>query len=142
MAAYCTTAVHTLYRPIRVAYLSRRENRTSVWVQYARVHWTKIIVAALCGIFSGFLAGTVTKGGFSPDRVVYAASPGVRAVAAKAPALSGGVSTPEASAAEVLRLRAENQQLQALLDTLRKHPATPAHARRAKAHRRRHGRAG
>ncbi len=138
MAAYCTTALHVPYRPVRVAYPGRSENRTAVFARYAKAHWKKIGAAVLSGIFAGFLAGAVSsKTGVPLDPVISAArSPSV--VAVKAGAVPLRIPGPD-NTKELSRLRAQNQELQGLVDTLRQHPA-PAHARRSKAYRRRHRR--
>ena len=136
MAAYCTTALDVLYRPIRVAYPGRSENRSAVFVRYAKTHWKKIGMAVLSGMFAGFLAGAVSSRTNAPlDRVVYAAHPPSLLAAAVPVRAASPDNTKELS-----RLRAQNQELQVLVDTLRLHPAA-THVRRAKAHRHRRGRA-
>lgn len=140
MAAYCTTALHTLYRPIRVAYPGRSENRIAACVRYAKAHWTKIGVAVLSGVFAGFLTGAVTsRTEAPPDRALYAATEPAH-LGTKALAAPVKLASPD-NTRELSRLRAENQELQALVETLRQHPAS-TRAHRAKGHRRRHGRAG
>lgn len=132
MAAYCSTALHALYRPIRVAYLGHTEDRAAYW-EYAKAHWKKIGAAALCGILAGFLAGVESSGARSSlNTVVYAAAP--TAAPATARLLAVAAVPGSGAAAELSRLRAENQALQAQLESLRKRPA-PVHAR-AKAHHR------
>jgi hypothetical protein len=141
------TALNGLYRPIRVAYPIRTENRAAVCMRFVKAHWKKITVAIAAGVFAGFLAGAVgSKEAISLARVVYAATPTTRA----SPSVHGSAAVPASrvvsagnqdTVAEVSRLRAQNQELQALVQELRKQPQ---HVRthRARARRHAHGRAG
>jgi hypothetical protein len=140
MSAHCTTALHVLYRPIRVAYPACSEDHLALCVRYAKAHWKKIGAAVLSGIFAGFLAGAATsRANFPLSQVVYAAPAASPASAnlSAVPASGSGAAT----AAELLRLKAQNRELQALVDTLRKGPLeTRTH--RARPHKRWHRRAG
>lgn len=140
MSAHCTTALHAFYRPIRVAYPARSGDRVAICIQYIQAHWKKIGAAALSGIFAGFLAGAATsRVDFPLSQVVYAA-PIASSTSTRASALAASAAGTD-SAAELLRLKTQNQELQALVDTLRKHPAE-ARTHRARLHRRWHRRAG
>jgi hypothetical protein len=129
-------------RPTKVFYPAPAvRSGASVCARYFRQHWTKIAVAMFGGVLAGFLAGAVSSREYVLDQVVYAAgamsTPGVPMLAApqqraEAPRNPG----EQATLQEMSRLRAENQQLQALVDELQKErPAV--HSRKGKAHHRR-----
>lgn len=136
MSSQYATALSSLHRPIRVAYPVRTANGAALCVRYLKKHWKKITVAAAGGVFAGFLTGAVSSRVAVPlSQVVYAAT-----ARTPAPQAALDVSTVNQQAmAEVSRLRAENQQLQAMLDDLRKHsPRSRTHharvRRRARGH--------
>jgi hypothetical protein len=139
MSAHCTTAFHALYRPIRVAYPARSEDRVTMCIEYVKAHWKKIGVAVLSGIFAGFLAGAATsRADFPLSQVVYAA-PIASPASTKVSSVTASATSPD-TAAELSRLRAQNQELQALVDKLRKQAEGRTH--RASLHKRWHRRAG
>lgn len=137
---FATTA-DSFCRPIRVAYPAPAVRSGARWCErYLRAHWNKIAVALIGGVLAGFLAGAVnSREYFSVNQVVYAAgvsanprNPALaRAQQQNAPAQrSAG---EQAALAEVSRLRAENQQLQSLVDELQNERVS-----RKYTHRRRH----
>jgi hypothetical protein len=135
VASSYAAALHSFSRPFKVAYPTRTEKRSGLWLDSVKAHWTKITLAVAIGMFAGFIAGVVTsRAGLLFTQVVYAAAP---APAPNIVAVKPAVPTADKPLAqdEVTRLRAQNEQLQTMLAELKKTPA--AHARRAKAHHRR-----
>ncbi len=128
-------------RPMKVVYpASAVRGRAGVCGPYLREHWTKIAVAIIGGVLAGFFAGVVSSREYLPlAQVVYAAgAPATRVTnTASLQPPSAEAQRDQAAVQEVSRLRAENQQLQALVVELQKErPA--AHSRKARAHHRRH----
>lgn len=128
-------------RLIRVAHRApAARNGARLWERYLRAHWNKIAVALIGGVLAGFVAGAVnSREYFAVTQVVYAA--GVNAKPGN-PALAGVEeqnaaaqrnASEDAALAEVSRLRAENQQLQSLVDELQNERASRKHT-----HHRRH----
>lgn len=130
-------------RPTRVVYPTAAvRTEMSVCARYLREHWRKITVAVMTGVLAGFFAGAVSSREYRGlTQVVYAAgvarnqTPPVATVQQQS-ALAQQSAAAQATAHDVSRLRAENQQLQALVDELQKGRA-PAHTRRVRAHHRR-----
>jgi hypothetical protein len=122
-------------RPMKVLYPAPVvRSGASVCVRYFGEHWTKIAIAIVGGVLAGFLAGAVSSREYMPlNQVVYAAG---AVPSAEAPMITAALrQSPGEQAAlqEMSRLRAENQQLQALVDELQKErPAV--HSRKGKAH--------
>jgi uncharacterized membrane protein YfcA len=135
VASYYAAALHSFSRPFKIVYPTRQEKRAALWPDYVKAHWTKITLAAALGMLFGFIAGVVSsRAGALFTPVVYAA--------ASAPMPSMLVTKPARAASnqsaqdELIRLRAQNEQLASMLAELKKN-APPSHARRAIAHRRR-----
>lgn len=127
-------------RPMKVLYSAPAvPSYVSVCVCYLSEHWTKIAVAAIAGLLAGFFAGAVSSREYTPlTQVVYAAGVATNRTAPTVLEKTAAQSNvaEQATLQEVSRLKAENQQLQALVDELQKElPAT--HSRKVRAHHRR-----
>lgn len=138
VASYYAAALHSFSRPFKVAYPTRREKKTALWLEYAKAHWSKITLATTIGMLAGFIAGVVSsRAGLLVPHVVYAATatpaPNVPILKPAPPSAANQVAQDE-----VTRLRAQNEQLETMVAELKK--ATPP-TRRAKAHHRRRTRA-
>lgn len=129
-----SAALSPFSRPIRIAYPdSAVRGGVGICARYLRQHWNKIAVAIGAGVLAGFLAGAVSsRENPALSQVVYAAGPAKQAVPEAAQVQNTMIQPMQ----EVSRLRAENQQLQALVEELQKgQPAVRGH--RAKAHHKR-----
>jgi len=128
--------------PMKVVYSAPAvPNYVSVCVSYLSEHWTKIAVAVIGGLLAGFFAGAVSSREYTAlSQVVYAAgvTTNQTAPAVLENTAAQSNAAEQATLQEVSRLKAENQQLQALVDELQKERPAP-HSRRARAHRRRRG---
>jgi hypothetical protein len=139
VASYYAAALHSFSRPFKVAYPTRHQNRSALWLEYVKAHWTKITLAVAVGMFAGFIAGVVSsRAGLLFTQVVYAAPAPAPDITGLKPAAPTAVH--RLAQDEVTRLRAENEQLETMLAELKK-TSPPAHTRRAKAHHRRRTRA-
>jgi hypothetical protein len=139
VSSQLTAALSPMSRPFRVAYpVAAVRGGAGLCRRFWREHWKKIVVAVIAGALAGFFAGAVSSREYmTPSPVVYAA--GVATNRAETPAqedsAAPGAAVQQAAAQEMTRLKAENQQLQALVDELQKElPAS--HGRRAKTHHR------
>jgi hypothetical protein len=142
VSSQSTATFDAFCRPMKIVYPAPTvRSCADVCVCYLKQHWTKLAVSIIGGVLAGFFAGAVSSREYLPlNQVVYAAG---TARNANAPATAPLQKVPaernpaeQATEQEVSRLRAENQQLQALVDELQKdRPA--AHSRRAKTHHRR-----
>lgn len=147
VSSQSTAALGAFCRPMKVAYPVRPVNKSlELCLGYLREHWNKIAMALIAGLLAGFFAGAVNSREFlAMGDVVYAAGlvptpSGSAAWAVKRASEAARPSAAEQAAIEeASRLRAENQQLQALVNELQNEHA-PAHARKGHArHRRRSG---
>jgi hypothetical protein len=139
VTSYNAAALGSFSKPIRIAYpVPAVRKAFAVSARYMKEHWIKITLAVLGGLIAGFFAGAASSREYTAlNQVVYAANlPPAQSSPAVSPAPSPSAAN-QAVAQEISRLRAENQQLQSLVEQLRKgSPAT--HSRRAKARHRRH----
>jgi hypothetical protein len=141
VSSQSAAALDSFCRPMRVAYPAPAVRSGARWCErYLREHWNKIAVALMGGVLAGFLAGAVNSREYvAVTQVVYAA--GVNGNRNN-PALVGAqqqdaaaqrIAAGQAAFEEVSRLRAENQQLQSLVDELQNERASRKHT-----HHRRH----
>jgi hypothetical protein len=149
VSSQSTATLGLFCRPMKVAYPAPAvRSWAGVCVRYLRKHWTKIAVAVTGGVLAGFFAGAVSsRESLELNQVVYAAGTATNTNASAlgtvqhqtAPAEQNQAQrnqSEQATQQEMSRLKAENQQLQALVDELQKErPA--AHNRRVKTHHRR-----
>jgi hypothetical protein len=139
VTSYSAAALGSFPKPIRISHpIPVAPKAFAVSARYMKEHWMKITVAVLAGLVAGFFAGALSSREHTAfNQVVYAANlPSTHTSAPASSAASPSAADP-AVAQEMSRLRAENQQLQSLVEQLRK-SSPSAHLRRAKARHRRH----
>ncbi|HEX3685868.1 MAG TPA: hypothetical protein VHU83_25280 [Bryobacteraceae bacterium] len=144
LSSQSTATLGLFCRPMKVAYPAPAvRSCAGVCARYLRAHWPKIAVAVIGGALAGFFAGAVSsRQTLELNQVVYAAGTATNASTlgtAQLQTAPAGQTQAEqnevqqATQQEVSRLKAENHQLQALVDELQKErPA--AHNRRVKTH--------
>jgi len=144
VSSQSTAALGPFSRPIKIAYPTpAARGGARMLPQYLKEHWTKIMIAVMGGVLSGFFAGALSsRESATLGQVVYAAGVTGNPSATRIPATQQPKAEPASSTGEpanmqeVSRLRQENQQLQALVDELQKERPSPS--RHMKARHRRH----